>query len=278
MLSLQPNSVSLYPAGYFTRQIPVQMTVNYPGRLDRGVGRCRAQARRARPTPTRQTNYEMLVDSPILAGRYGKTLGADARASTSNVFADTPDELAATPEQIDAHKRLVDQAVEDCSARSITTTTNSCCRSPTSSAASGWSITAVPRTASTPAISPTGTNGRRRRNLLPHEFTHSWDGKFRRGADLWTPDFRTPMRNSLLWVYEGQTQFWGYVLQARSGLVSQAGHARRAMPASLGAATTPRRRGSGATWSTPPTIRSSRRAGPRAGPAGSAARIITTRG
>ena len=30
-----------------------------------------------------------------------------------------------------------------------------------------------------------------------------------------TPDFRTPMRNSMLWVYEGQTQFWGYVLQAR---------------------------------------------------------------
>jgi predicted metalloprotease with PDZ domain len=57
--------------------------------------------------------------------------------------------------------------------------------------------------------------------MLPHEFTHSWDGKFRRGADLWTPDFRMPMRDSLLWVYEGQTQFWGYVLQARSGLVSK---------------------------------------------------------
>ena len=58
-----------------------------------------------------------------------------------------------------------------------------------------------------------------RRNLLPHEFTHSWNGKHRRGADLVTPDFRTPMRNSMLWVYVGQTQFWGYVLQARSGLV-----------------------------------------------------------
>ncbi|WP_204283121.1 M61 family metallopeptidase, partial [Klebsiella pneumoniae] len=58
------------------------------------------------------------------------------------------------------------------------------------------------------------------RNLLPHEYTHSWDGKFRRGADLWTPDYRAPMRGSLLWVYEGQTQFWGYVFQARSGLVS----------------------------------------------------------
>ena len=57
----------------------------------------------------------------------------------------------------------------------------------------------------------------RSRNLLPHEYTHSWDGKFRRGADLWTPDFRTPMRDSLLWVYEGQTQFWGYVLRRALG-------------------------------------------------------------
>ncbi len=56
------------------------------------------------------------------------------------------------------------------------------------------------------------------RDLLAHEFTHSWNGKFRRGADLWTPDYRTPMRDSLLWLYEGQTEFWGHVLAARSGL------------------------------------------------------------
>src|SRR3546814_9675615 len=57
--------------------------------------------------------------------------------------------------------------------------------------------------------------------LLPHEYTHSWDGKFRRPAELWTPNYSVPMRDSGLWVYEGQTQFWGYVLQARSGLVSK---------------------------------------------------------
>jgi predicted metalloprotease with PDZ domain len=64
-------------------------------------------------------------------------------------------------------------------------------------------------------------NKLRDRNLLPHEYTHSWNGKYRRGADLWTPDFRTPMQDSLLWVYEGQTQFWGYVLGARSGMLSK---------------------------------------------------------
>ncbi len=59
------------------------------------------------------------------------------------------------------------------------------------------------------------------RNLLPHEFVHSWNGKYRRGANLWTPDFRTPMEDNLLWLYEGQTQFWGYVLGARSGMLSK---------------------------------------------------------
>ena len=56
------------------------------------------------------------------------------------------------------------------------------------------------------------------RDLLAHEFTHSWNGKFRRPEDLWTPNLNVPMRNSLLWVYEGQTQYWGEVLTARSGL------------------------------------------------------------
>ena len=49
---------------------------------------------------------------------------------------------------------------------------------------------------------------------------HSWNGKFRRPDDLWTPNFNVPMGDSLLWVYEGQTQYWGYVLTARSGLWS----------------------------------------------------------
>jgi predicted metalloprotease with PDZ domain len=56
------------------------------------------------------------------------------------------------------------------------------------------------------------------RDVIAHEYVHSWDGKFRRPADLWTPDFHTPMRDSLLWVYEGGTQYWGEVLTARSGL------------------------------------------------------------
>jgi predicted metalloprotease with PDZ domain len=60
----------------------------------------------------------------------------------------------------------------------------------------------------------------RSRELLPHELVHSWNGKFRRPADLWTPNYNVPMRNSLLWLYEGMTQYWGHVLAARAGLTS----------------------------------------------------------
>jgi predicted metalloprotease with PDZ domain len=57
--------------------------------------------------------------------------------------------------------------------------------------------------------------------LLPHEFVHSWNGKFRRPADLTTPDFEKPMETDLLWVYEGLTDYLGPMLAARSGLWTQ---------------------------------------------------------
>ena len=137
-----------------------------------------------------------------------------------NVFADNPGELAAKPEQIAAHTRLVEQAEKAFGSHhfdhyefllSITDQLGGIGLEHHRSSENGV----------TPGYFTEWDSGPGRRNLLPHEFTHSWDGKFRRGADLWTPDFRSPMRDSLLWVYEGQTQFWGYVLQARSGMVSK---------------------------------------------------------
>lgn len=217
MISLQPNSVSLYPAGYFTRQIPIQMTVKFP------AGWTASGAVPAKATGSTYsydtTNYEVLVDSPLLAGKYGKVFPLSPRVDLS-VFADDPKELNATPAQIDAHKRLVEQAAKTFGAQhydkytfllSITDQLGGIGLEHHRSSENGVR----------PGYFIDWENSTATRNLLPHEFTHSWDGKFRRGADLWTPDFRMPMRDSLLWVYEGQTQFWGYVLQARSGIVSK---------------------------------------------------------
>lgn len=217
LLSLQWNSMSLYPAGYFTRQIPVQATVTYP------AGWTAASALTATVSGAiytyETTNYEVLVDSPVVAGRYYKAFPLSPRV-TIDAFADTPAELVAKDDQIKAHEKLVDQAIKLFGAQhydnyhflfTISDELGGIGLEHHRSSEDGVKLgyfaeweTSMPS-----------------RNLLPHEYVHSWDGKFRRGADLWTPDFRTPMRDSLLWVYEGQTQFWGYVLQARSGIVSK---------------------------------------------------------
>ncbi len=56
--------------------------------------------------------------------------------------------------------------------------------------------------------------------LFPHEYTHSWNGQYRRPVGLATPDFQQPMKGNLLWVYEGLTEYLGTVLSARSGLLT----------------------------------------------------------
>jgi predicted metalloprotease with PDZ domain len=217
MLRLQWLSVSLYPAGYYVRQIPIQATVKYPAGFTAYSGLPSTAA--GATYSYQRTNYEVLMDSPVLAGRYAKSWQLSPRVFLDTV-ADTPEQLNATPAQIDAHKRLVEQAIRTFGAQHYD---NYHFLFSISDQIGGIGL--EHHRSSEDGVRPGYfTEWEQQigaRNLLPHEYAHSWDGKFRRGADLWTPDYRTPMRNSLLWVYEGQTQFWGYVLQARSGLVSK---------------------------------------------------------
>jgi predicted metalloprotease with PDZ domain len=222
MVNLQPNSVSLYPAGWFTRQIPVDLSVTWPAGWT--AASALREAGRAGDRVMYQTvDYETLVDSPFFAGRHFAKwdLGQNV---TLNVVADAPRFLKATPEQIDRHRNLVTQALKLFGTRQfdhydllVSLTDNMGGIGLEHHRSSENGVDPGYFTEWNPGDDKSAPG---RRNLLPHEFTHSWNGKHRRGADLVTPDFRTPMRNSMLWVYEGQTQFWGYVLQARSGLVS----------------------------------------------------------
>jgi predicted metalloprotease with PDZ domain len=217
MMNLQWEAVSLYPAGYFTRRIPVQATVKYPQGWTAASGL--PSTRNGSTYSYQRTSYETLQDSPVFAGRHFQQWKLTDRVNL-NVVADKPEELKATPEQIGAHGRLVDQAVKLFGAQhydryefllAITAQMGGIGLEHHRSSENG-----VPY-----GYFTEWDKGPGRRNLLPHELVHSWNGKYRRGADLFTPDFATPMRNSMLWVYEGQTQFWGYVLQARSGMVSK---------------------------------------------------------
>jgi predicted metalloprotease with PDZ domain len=221
MMNLQPNSVSLYPAGWFTRRIPVNLSVTWPAGWQ-AASALRESGREAGQGGDKisyQTvDYEALVDSPFFAGRHFAKWDLGQNVSL-NVVADDARFLKATPDQIDKHKALVSQAVKLFGTRqfdhydllvSLTEKMGGIGLEHHRSSENGVDT----------GYFTEWSKGPGRRNLLPHEFTHSWNGKHRRGADLVTPDFRTPMRNSMLWVYEGQTQFWGYVLQARSGLVT----------------------------------------------------------
>ncbi len=219
MLNLQWNLVAFYPAGYFTRQIPVDATAILPAGWRYGTALEPIDPTATGTVRFKPINFDDLVDSPMFAGRYFRReqLAPGVRL---NIVADTPGELAATPDQIARHRALVAQAVKLFGSQhydhydfllAISDRLGGIGLEHHRSSENGV----------VPGYFTKWDAAAGRHNLLPHEYTHSWDGKYRRGADLFTPDFSMPMRNSMLWVYEGQTQFWGYVLAARSGIVSK---------------------------------------------------------
>ncbi|WP_076072870.1 M61 family metallopeptidase [Sphingomonas montana] len=219
MLNLQWNLTAFYPAGYYVRQIPVAATAILPAGWKYGVALEPVDPAATGTVAFKPVSFETLVDSPMFAGINFRqeTLAPGVRL---NIVADTPEELAATPDQIQKHRNLVTQATRLFGAQhydhydfllAITDKMGGIGLEHHRSSENGV----------TPGYFTKWDDGAGRRNLLPHEYTHSWDGKYRRGADLYTAEYSEPMRNSLLWVYEGQTQYWGYVLQARSGLVSK---------------------------------------------------------
>jgi predicted metalloprotease with PDZ domain len=219
MLNLQWEKMSLYPAGYFTRGIPVEAIVAYPAGWSAATS-LDVAARAGNRLTYRTVPYETLVDSPVFAGRYYRRERLTENINL-NLFADEPGDLAATPEQIAIHRRAAEQEVKlfgtvhfDEYEYLVALTDE----------LGGIGLEHLRSSENShPRDYFTDWNsGSAGRDLLTHEFTHSWNGKYRRPADLWTPNYNVPMRDSLLWVYEGQTQFWGNILAARSGLMPTA--------------------------------------------------------
>lgn len=222
MMNVQWNSMALYPAGWFTRRIPIEASIRLPAGWSYGVALDTASSRDGLVT-FKPVSFETLVDSPMFAGRWYKRVDLDPGGRSPvflNMVADEPASLEMTDEQLKVHRNLVVQADRLYGSRHfdryefLLALTDEM-----------GGIGLEHHRSSENAVSPSYFTGWDKsapeRDLLPHEYTHSWNGKYRRPADLWTPTFNTPMRDSLLWVYEGQTQYWGHVLAARSGLVSR---------------------------------------------------------
>jgi predicted metalloprotease with PDZ domain len=224
MFELHWNEVVLYPAGYYDRGIPVAAELTLPGGWDCATGLERVATAPgqggSQKVSFRATSLESLIDSPVLAGRYARRFDLDPGARRPvylDVVADDPQQLEASDEQIALHRRLVQEAYQvfgsqhfphydfllAISADFLTGGVEHH-RSSANGVHSGyfkeWDKAAPYH------------------DLLAHEFTHSWNGKFRRPRDLWTPNTNVPMQDSLLWLYEGMTQYWGQVLATRAGL------------------------------------------------------------
>ncbi|MES2327032.1 MAG: peptidase M61 [Pseudomonadota bacterium] len=218
LASIEWIANSMYPAGYYVRGIPIAASVIVP----RGW-KVATALRPSDVTPDRVnypvTSYEILMDSPLIAGAHYRRIPLSPDV-TLDVIADNEQQLAAKPDQIAAHERLVQQAVKLFGAQHydhydfLLTISDYL-------GGEGLEHHRSSEDGVKRGYFTEWENKLRDRNLLPHEYTHSWNGKYRRAADLWTPDYRTPMQDTMLWVYEGQTQFWGYVLGARSGMLSK---------------------------------------------------------
>jgi predicted metalloprotease with PDZ domain len=163
---------------------------------------------------------EMLIDSPVDAGLNVRkvSLGTfDGAPVDLDIFADTPEELGADDATLAKFRNLVSEMRALYGARHFDHYTflltvsdvlpgDGVEHHQSSDAGTDGDFLTDPA-----SLANDG-------DLLPHEFNHSWDGKYRRPADLATPNLQVPMVDDLLWVYEGMTQFYGELQAERSGL------------------------------------------------------------
>jgi predicted metalloprotease with PDZ domain len=218
MMNVQWEQVALYPAGHFTRAIRVRPSITLPAGWT-GV----AALDGARITGNRidyaETNFETLVDSPMFAGRHYRKWDLGNKV-TLNVWADEAKFLDAKPEHIAAHMALVDETVILFGSKHFDRYEFLLALTDKMGGIGLEHHRSSENTLDPKTFLEWATRGSER-GLLPHEMTHSWNGKFRRSNVMWTPDYRTPMQDNLLWLYEGQTSYWDLVLAGRAGIQSK---------------------------------------------------------
>ena len=221
LVILEWHQVVLYPAGTNTDRLQYQASVRLPAGWQQATA-LEVDQRLDDGARFRPVSLTTLVDSTLIAGRYLSTyeLGGEPPVRL-HVAADGPAALNLTAATLASYRRLVGEA------RALFGATHY----------RHYDFLYV----LTDQIMPDGLEHhessdnrspyrtfldddvrRAEANLLPHEYTHSWNGKFRRPEGLATPNYQEPMRTSLLWVYEGLTEYLGNVLAARSGLLTTA--------------------------------------------------------
>jgi predicted metalloprotease with PDZ domain len=222
LVAVNWNDVVLYPAGVRTDGIRVQASVRFP--RDWTIATSLTPEGRADDAVRfAQVSLTELVDSPAWAGHNVRKLDLDPGSAVPVSFdalADSPGSLAAEDEHVAALRDLVQQTYrvfgtpyykrydflialsEPFSRIGLEHLSSTEIREPPHFFTK-WKSLAASRT------------------VLSHEFVHSWIGKKHRPADLATPNFNVPMGDTLLWCYEGETDYWTYILARRGNLLTR---------------------------------------------------------
>jgi len=225
ILDLNWNAVVLYPEGARSDDIQFLPSVTLPAGWKFGTA-LPVSSSSGNKIEFAPVSLTTLIDSPLIAGAHYRRIeltkpdGARAEGSPPHVMdlvADNEGDLAMKPEDLASFQKLVAETGALFGARHyrqyhfLLTLSDQVGGHGLEHHESNDSA-APERTLLDPDLHMLYAD------LVPHEFTHSWNGKYRRPAGLATPNYQEPMVGDLLWVYEGLTEYLGTLLAARSGL------------------------------------------------------------
>lgn len=217
MVVVQWQRMLLYPAGWFARNIAVQARLRLPQGLQVVSS---LQLDDAAEGNFISTSLDMLMDAPVIAARHVRSFGLGLPGEPPlrlSLLADTEDALRLTEHDLVGLRRLIKETHAVFGAapyRHFDAMVVLSDAFPT-----GGSEHAESAEINLPAdFFRDPSHQLNNLDLIAHEHVHAWNGRARVPAGQWTPTPNVAIRNSLLWVYEGQTEFWGRVLAARSGL------------------------------------------------------------
>jgi predicted metalloprotease with PDZ domain len=223
ILTLEWNKVVLTPEADDQRTVVITPSITLPSPAWKFASALDTASSSGALVTFKPVTLETLVDSPLDAGTNARTfdLGRWNGAPVAlAAFADTPEELAAGPETVTKFRALVDQMHALYRNRHfdhytfLLTLSDEMPGEGLEHHQSSDNGTGGDFLTSAPALVSSS-------DLLPHEYNHSWDGKYRRPSRLATPNLETPMIDAGLWVYEGMTQFYGQLESERAKLRSE---------------------------------------------------------
>jgi predicted metalloprotease with PDZ domain len=211
------NTMLLYPAGWTSDELTYEATLRLPAGWKFGTP-LPVASQAGGEIKFKSVSLTTLVDSPVITGQYMRVVPlAQNPLREMDIAADSAAALDTPPEVVDHYKNLIDQAEKLFGAHHyreyhfVYSLSDHVAHFGLEHHESNDS-----RVDERGMVNP----GKRLlfAGLLPHEYVHSWNGKYRRPADLTTPDYEKPMQTDLLWVYEGLTSYLGDLLTARSGI------------------------------------------------------------